>query len=76
MADRADNVAGDVPGDGADHQDQDGAAGPEHALDFVEGLLRGVQVVDQVELIHRSVKGHFVADGDAGPVFGSHRNDR
>ena len=39
VADRADDVAGDVPGDGADQEHQDGAAGQQDVLDLVEGLL-------------------------------------
>src|SRR6476469_1351423 len=49
------------------------AAGPEDVLDFVQGLLRGVEVVDQVELVDGAVEGHLVADSDARPVFGPHR---
>lgn len=75
MADRTDHVAGDVPGDGADQQDQHGAAGPEDTLDLVQGLLRGVQVVDQVQLVDGAVKCHLVAHRNAGAVFGAHRND-
>ena len=57
----------------ADHQDQHRAAGQQDVLDFVERLLRRVEVVDQVQLVDGAVEGHLVADGDAGPVLGAHR---